>query len=53
MTRYSITGISKDQAIDAGATDIKTMRHTDVMFANMSEDLVRRLRIMGATVEPI
>ncbi len=53
MVRCSITGSHLNQLKDVGVTDIKVMRHTGVMFANISKPLIDKLRTMGITVEPI
>ncbi len=53
MTRYSITGTIIDTVIAAGVTGIKQLKHTKIMFANLTEEQKNRLKSQGATVERV
>jgi len=51
MTRYSITGIDPEKVRAEGVTNIKTLKHTKIMFADLTSPQVEALRAQGGTVE--
>lgn len=53
MTRYSLTGIDPEKVKAAGVTGIKTLKHTKIMFADLTKGQVQVLRAHGGTVERV
>ncbi len=53
MTRCSITNAQLDQVKDAGIENIKVLKRTGVMFADLTDSQVAKLRSMGITVERV
>lgn len=53
MTRCSITGKDVESVKAAGITDIKVLKHTGVMFANLTPEQMNKLRSLGCTVERV
>jgi serine protease AprX len=51
--RYSITGVSIEQVEQAGVAAAKHLKHTGVMFAELTAEQVSKLKALGCTVEPI
>ncbi len=53
MTRCSITAIDLEKVTAAGVTGVKTLKHTKVMFADLSKAQIDALRAQGGTVERV
>lgn len=53
MIRCSITGIDPEKVKAAGVTGIKTLKHTKIMFADVSKSQMDILRAQGGTVERV
>ncbi len=53
MTRHSITGIDPEKVEAVGVIGVKVLKHTRIMFADLTKAQVETLRAQGGTVEPV
>ncbi len=54
MVRYSITGVQDiAQITELGVTNIKVLKHTGVMFADLTTAQISHLKALNITVEPV
>jgi len=53
LSRYSIIGATPEQVTGAGGTNVKPMRFSGIVFADMEEASANILRAQGATVAPV
>ncbi len=53
MVRCSITGTTKDQVRAIGVQNLKVMKHSGVLFADLTTEQISDLKSTGATVLPI
>ena len=53
MPRYSITGTDIGTVEEAGVTGIRQLKHTKIMFANLTDEQKELIESQGGTVERI
>lgn len=53
MTRHSITNGTVEQVNEVGGNNVKFMRHSGVIFADLTEDQVKKLESQGCNVKKL